>query len=80
MVKTSAPIAATRDHFEGSEKDVKPLPDLNWLGCATAVVSIGVAVVNGRVVEVRAAVVLVLEHINVSEVVVMHKNGHERTH
>src|SRR5258706_6300432 len=67
------------DHLEGFEKDVKPLPDLNWLGCATAVVSTGVAFVNGMVVEVRTAVVLVLEHINVSDVVVMHKNGHKRT-
>lgn len=69
-----------RDHLEGLEKDVKPLPDPNWLGCATAVVSTGFAfVVNGRAVEVRTAAVLVLEHIDVSEMVVMHKNGHKRT-
>ena len=69
-----------RDHVEGLEKDAKPLPDPNWLGCATAVVSTALAFVNGWVVEVRtAAVVLVLEHNDVSEVVVMYKNGHKRT-
>jgi len=49
-----------RDHLEGLEKDAKPVPDANWLGCATAVVSTGVVVVNGLLVEVRTAVTLVL--------------------
>ena len=56
----SAPIAAMRDHLEGLEMDAKPLPDPNWLGCAAAVVPIEDAVVNGLLVEVRTAVVLVL--------------------
>ena len=77
--KATAPIAAKRDHLEGLEKDANPLPDPNWLGCATAVVSTGVAFVTGRLVEVRTAAVLVLEHIGVSVMVVMYKNGHKRT-
>jgi len=65
--------------LEGLEKDVKPSPEPNWLGCATAVVSSGAAVVNGLEVAVRTAAVLVLEYVDVSEVAAIHKNGNKRT-
>jgi hypothetical protein len=61
------------------EKDAKPLPAPNWLGCATAAVSNEAVVVTGLLVEVRTAVVLVLVHIDISEMVIINKNGHKRT-
>jgi len=76
-------MAVMRDHLEGPEKDAKPVPEPNWLGCATAVESTEAAVVvgvNDLVVGVRTAAVSVLEHNNISKVFAVHEDVDERTH
>ena len=66
-----------RDHLEGVEKEAKPVPDPNWLGCATAVASTEAAVVgvDDLLVAVRTAAVLVLEHTGIRKVFTIYENG-----